>query len=143
MSRVLVDAGPLIALFDKSDAEHKRVLNWIMNFKGRMVTTWPVITETVHMLDFHRDAPIDFLNWVNAGGLEIHELNPFDLERITEIMETYRDLPSDLADTTLVFVAEETGIRKIATIDSDFYVYRTADGNYLENVLYGGGNVEC
>jgi hypothetical protein len=39
-------------------------------------------------------------------------------------MDKYADTPMDLADATLVALAEETGQRKIFSLDSDFHVYR-------------------
>jgi uncharacterized protein len=39
-------------------------------------------------------------------------------------MERYADCPMDLADATLVVLAEERGISRIFTLDSDFHIYR-------------------
>lgn len=135
MNQVLADAGPLIALFDRNDAWHLRVKAWLRDYRGKLITCWPVITEVVHMLDFHHQAPIDFLNWIKLGGVQIHNVQQTDLTDIIFFFEKYRDLPADLADTTLIWISQETGIRKILTIDSDFQVYRRKDGIYLENVL--------
>ncbi len=49
-------------------------------------------------------------------------------------MAQYADLPMDLGDASLVAVAEARGYRTIFTIDSDFYIYRLADGTVLEVV---------
>jgi len=38
----------------------------------------------------------------------------------------------DLADASLVAVAERLGIKRLFTLDSDFYIYRLADGSALE-----------
>ncbi len=135
MQRVLVDAGPLIALFDKSDRWHHRVLEYLKTYNGRLISTWPVLTEVTHMLDFNRNAQIDFLTWVNEGGIEIYTVEQWQLNRIIILMSKYADLPPDLADITLVVASESLGVRKIMTIDSDFQVYRTEKGKYLENVL--------
>ena len=43
-------------------------------------------------------------------------------------MDKYRDLPMDLADASLVAVAEERGLSRVFTLDSDFRVYRLARG---------------
>jgi predicted nucleic acid-binding protein len=39
-------------------------------------------------------------------------------------MTRYADLPMDLADATLVALAEERADRRVFTLDSDFQVYR-------------------
>jgi len=41
----------------------------------------------------------------------------------------------DLADSSLVVIAELTGINDIATIDSDYYIYRTNKKKALNNIL--------
>jgi len=135
MNQVLADAGPLIALFDRNDGWHLKVKAWLRDYKGKLITCWPVITEVVHMLDFHPQAPIDFLKWIRMGGIQIYGLQQTDLGEIIFFFEKYRDLPADLADTSLLWISHETGIRRILTIDSDFQVYKRKDGTYLENVL--------
>lgn len=136
MRRILVDTGPLIALFNKNDSYHDRVLTFLKKYTGRLITTWPVLTEVVYMLDFHPQVKIDFLSWVSEGGLEIFPIETWQINRIRLIMEKYHDLPADLADATLVVVSESINVREILTIDSVFQVYRTEDGKYLENVLF-------
>jgi predicted nucleic acid-binding protein len=76
------------------------------------------------MLDFNRNAQIDFLEWVNRGGVEIHPIGNTDFARIRELTKTYQDLPMDFADACLVFIAEKLKIYDIATIDRDFTIYR-------------------
>lgn len=41
----------------------------------------------------------------------------------------------DFGDASLVVASEIKGIKKIATIDSDFYIYRDIRKKYLENVF--------
>ncbi len=56
--------------------------------------------------------------------LMVYEIQESDSSRLFELMEQYRDRPMDLADATLVLVAEKTGDRQILTLDSDFLFYR-------------------
>ena len=62
----------------------------------------------------------------------MHELTPAETSRIAELMEQYRDLPMDLADASLVAVAESLDLRQVFTMDRQFYVYRMRDGGALE-----------
>lgn len=135
MKNTLIDAGPLIALFDKDDKFHESVKQFLSEFRGNLVTTWPVITETSHMLDFSVGVQIDFLKWIHRGAASIFNLEPEHLERLIELSGKYADLPMDLADGSLLLASEYTEIRTIVTIDSDYYVYRLKDGQYLENIL--------
>jgi uncharacterized protein len=132
----LIDAGPLIALFDNSDQYHKKVLSAMKGYHGRLITTWPVITEVSYMLDFSRETQIDFLDWIVAGGLDIHNTNQWQLRNIRDWFETYSDLPADLADCTLLEVAEIEKIESIMTLDRDFRVYKLSNGKHLKNLIF-------
>lgn len=135
MQSTLVDAGPLIALFDNSDQYHKRAVSFLKTSNESFITTWPVIAEVSHMLDFSTKTQINFLKWINRGGLQIFELEFYHLIRIIELSEKFNDVPMDLADASLIVTSEAKGISKIASVDSDFYVYRDIRNKYLMNVF--------
>ncbi len=135
MQSTLVDAGPLIALFDKSDGYHERAVSFLKGGQGSLITTWPVITEVSHMLDFSIKTQINFLKWINRGGLQIFELEFYHLIRIIELSEKFTDVPMDLADASLIVASEANDITNIASVDSDFYVYRDIRNKYLVNVF--------
>ena len=132
---VLVDAGPLIALFDKDDSYHKSVKKFISANNCKLVTTTAVITETSHMLDFNVQTQIDFLKWISNKGVVIYEIQQKDIRRIIDLSTKYSDIPMDFADATLVVAAEQTGIRKIISIDSDFEIYRLLGKEMIENIF--------
>lgn len=48
------------------------------------------------------------------------------------LINKYRDIPMDLADASLLAAAEGQRLQRIFTLDSDFYIYRLADGSALE-----------
>lgn len=135
MKRSLIDAGPMIALFDKDDQYHTKIMDLIESYQGELFTTWPVVTETVYMLDFNQAVQIDFLTWIKRGAVEIIDLNNSDLARIIELAKKYSDVPMDLADATLIVASEELNIKNIISIDSDFYIYRNIREEYLRNIF--------
>jgi len=61
MKKILIDSGPLIALFDASDKYHNKAVTFIKSNKYPLVTTIASITETLHLLNFNRNAQIDFI----------------------------------------------------------------------------------
>ena len=124
MKRILIDSGPLIALFDASDKHHARAINFIKNNESILITTIASITETLHLLNFNRNAQIDFLEWVNQRAVEIFSIENADFGRIKELTIKYSDLPMDFADACLVLLAEKLDINQIATIDRDFTIYK-------------------
>nr|WP_051036061.1 hypothetical protein [Stanieria cyanosphaera] len=47
-----------------------------------------------------------------------------DFTRIAELNAQYADLPGDFADLSLIAISERLNISAIATLDSDFDIYR-------------------
>lgn len=135
MRNTLIDAGPLIALFDASDQYHLKSVRFIQEYRGQLWTTWPVVIEVSHMLDFSTKAQTNFLEWIRRGGLNLYELDIDHLNRIIALSSKFDDVPIDLADATLVVASEKLAINEIATIDSDFYVYRDIRNRYLNNIF--------
>jgi len=131
---IAVDAGPLLAVFNRRDKHHVSTRQFFEHERRSLVTNVPVITETCQMLDFSPDAVRDFLAWVGVAFVIDRNL-PDDLTRIAEIVGKYADLPADFADASVVDMCERLGIELIATLDRDFEVYRKADGTALTNVL--------
>jgi predicted nucleic acid-binding protein len=136
MKKILIDSGPLIALFDSSDQFHSKTIEFIKNNKFQLITTIASITETLHLLDFNRNAQIDFLEWVSRGAVEIHNIENPDFQRLKELTHKYRDLPMDFADSCLVLLAEKLGLNTIATIDRDFSIYRISGRKKFKIILF-------
>ncbi len=132
---ILIDAGPLIALFDRDDTYHKDILAFLKEGRYQFVSTAAVLTEVMYMLDFNVEVQIHFLMWIMQKGVIIHELKQKDIARIIELTRKYCDRPMDFADATLVVAAEETGIRKIISIDADFDIYRLHGKIKIENIF--------
>ena len=137
MLNTLIDAGPLIALFDKDDQYYTKVKKHFQYLRGNLVTTWPVIAETAHMLDFNIRVQIDFMKWLERGSLEIFALKISNLHRIIELSEKYADVPMDLADASLMIASEQLGITQILSLDSDYHIYRNDKKIKLFNLLDG------
>ena len=135
MKNIIVDAGPLIALFDKDDKYHNSVLKFLKTFDGQLITSWPVITEVTHLLSFNVNVQIDFLEWLKREAVAIINLENIHLERIIQLSKKYSDVPMDLADSSLIVIAELTNITDIITIDSDYYIYKTKNKKSLNNIL--------
>jgi len=134
-NEVLVDAGPLIALFDRDDNYHQKIVDFIKDKGFKFVTTTAVITEVSHMLDFDLRAQLAFFEWVMREGVILHPIMQDDMTRIVELTQKYSDRPMDFVDATLVVAAEKRGIRQILSIDSDFDIYRLPGKAMIENLF--------
>lgn len=138
-SSVLVDAGPLIALIVRDDANHSRAVATLRTLeKAPLLTLWPCFTEAMYLLGREGGYPAQaqLLGLLKADAIRLwnpsmEQAPPLET-RIAELMETYRDVPCDFADATIVAVAEIENIRRIFTFDNHFYVYRLAEGKTLE-----------
>ncbi len=125
----LTDTGPLVALNNKKDTAHEICTFILPTLRAPMVTTWPCFTEAMYLLgrEIGYSAQEELWQWRLAGKLRIHELTSEEADRMQILMDQYRDAPMDLADASLVVVAETLSLRTVFTIDSHFYAYRTAD----------------
>jgi hypothetical protein len=132
---ILIDTGVLVALFDKSDSYHQAALAFIKNFKGQFISTTAVLTEVCYLLDFSVETQLNFLTWVRNGAVKLEPVLVDDLEKIITLTRKYADLPMDFADSTLVAIADRLNIQKIASIDSDFMIYRFKQKQMFINVF--------
>lgn len=133
MRNILLDAGPLVALFEPTDIHHERYRQIVLGADEssiRFLTTWPCIVEASYLLS----APFRFamLDFVRQGGTQVY---PFDVSHLDDMlswMQSYTErgkTEMDLADASLYWLATETGIDEIMTIDiRDFMRYRLPDG---------------
>ena len=137
----IVDAGPLIALFDKSDKYHQEVKARLETYRseehGRLITTWPIISETAYMLSdrVHLQAETDFFTWIIEGGVDIFDFDKDHLPQVIELQNKYSNIPMDFSDATLVIVAKELRVNRVFTINGDFLIYRTVDKKYFKSLL--------
>jgi predicted nucleic acid-binding protein len=122
---VLIDAGPLVALLDRSDNHHESIRKALATIEDPLVSVWPVLVEAMYLLAFSWQAQKALWEILETGAVALLPLHAEDLPHLKSLMEKYRDLPMDLADAALVRIAEREGIRRILTLDRrDFSVYQ-------------------
>ena len=138
VGRVLVDSGPLIALFNGADRWHTPVLTWLQAHpQARLISTWPVATEVCALLArrIAHGAALDFLRWVQRGALQLDQAVDASLGEMLTISERFADLPFDLADASIAEAAARLKLKHVLSIDADFDVYRDRAGKPLVNLL--------
>ena len=128
MRSILIDAGPLIALFAVDDKHHDHYDQLISEISAtglRVVTTWPCIVEASYLLGIPQR--FELLQWIELGGVVVYPFSPHHLADMAAWMKTYsadNKREMDLADATLVAIAEARHLRRIFTLDEDFTIYR-------------------
>ena len=134
-SVVVVDAGPLLALFDIRDQHHNQALRYLKKARARLITTLAVVTEAMHLFGPLPTPKKNLLNWINARAITLVAPNEEDFKRVIELIDKYADLPMDFADGLTVAICERLDIPHIATFDSDFDIYRFKGRRRFINVL--------
>lgn len=132
MRRVLLDTGPWLALFHGADRQHARTVDWLRREGGgiRLVSTWPVLTEVAFFLRAQTKQRV--LEWIGRGAVDLVDLDERDRRVMHASIGRYADQRPDLADASLLAIAERLGIGEVATFDrKDFSVYRIGRGDTL------------
>ena len=135
---IIADTGFWLALANKKDDHHPRAARVLGGLKEGLITTWPVLSETCHLMVSRLgvDCELRFLRSLAAGATVVFDLTAGHLPRIESLMRDYADLPMDLADASLVILAEETGSGRILTTDRrDFRTYRWKSRKPFKNLL--------
>lgn len=127
---ILVDTGPLVALFDPQEKEHSRCRQVLRELTEPLATSLATLTEAFHILSPDSIGADRLREFVLQDGLQVLPLERTALERAFELMEQYRDHPMDLADASLIALAEAIPTRKVFTLDrNDFSTYRLRRGH--------------
>lgn len=133
MKRALIDTGPMIALFDAGDVAHRYYVELLAQ-RWRLMTTWPCVVEVTHFLG----APSvqRYLRWISEGAVTVVPFDVSILPELAELMARYSAPPRtemDLADASLVWLAQDTHTLDVMTMDvRDFSRFRLPDGRAFE-----------
>jgi len=127
---ILVDTGPLVALFDRRDAHHARCVETLKSAREPLCTTVAVLTEAFHLLEPRSIGSDRLREFIAKRALSVWFFEHGTLLRAFELMELHADRPMDLAAASLVVAAEALETRKIFAIDrNDFATYRVRRGH--------------
>ena len=132
----LCDASPLIALINQGDNNHQRCVDILPSLSAPLITSCACFTEAMYLLGRYGSwlAQQELWGYVSDEILVISHHTSDELTRMETLMEQYRDVPMDLADASLVAIAEVLNQRQIFTLDRDFYIYRFCGNQSFEVV---------
>jgi predicted nucleic acid-binding protein len=130
----LVDAGPLVALIDAGEPDHELCVSTLRSIQLPLLTTWSTFTEAMYLVGRAGGWTAQRALWqlVLNKDLAIAELPAKSIARTAKLMERYADRPMDLADATLVTLAEERNLKRVFTLDADFAIYRPHGRGHFE-----------
>jgi len=125
---LIVDAGFLVGLFDESDRLHRRCRAFLRAYDGRLLSTQAALAQTLALLS--RDQQLRCLAWLGKavqGGLLEIDPGPIDFHALENLARLGSDRPIDLAEATLVLLAERTGMNEILAADRRDFDAATGD----------------
>jgi uncharacterized protein len=135
---IIADTGFFLALANPGDRYYKKAATVLAGIQEPLITTWPVMTETCHLL-LHRvssRSQLVFMEGFLKGAFRVFTFPEEAYSRLLSLMQKYQDLPMDLADASLVVLAEHLNHGKILSTDTrDFRTYRWKNHTPFENLL--------
>jgi len=130
-----IDAGPLVAYYNRGDKWHAMAQRFFESFKGRLITSESVVTEVMWLLAEDWRVQNELLEDLQKELYQIIPLTLPDLKAIASLNKKYRNVPGDFADLSIVALSERLEVRDVVSLDADFDIYR-AYGNKTFNQLF-------
>jgi predicted nucleic acid-binding protein len=126
---LFVDSSVWFATLVARDAGHGRAKAIMREASLRVITDY-VLVETWLLLNsrYRREAGERFWADVRRGAARVEFVSPADMERAWAIGEAFQDQNFSIVDRTSFAVMERLGIRRVASFDDDFAVYRYGRG---------------
>src|SRR3990172_3592459 len=126
---LFVDTSVWYAAADAGDVGNGRARE-VLSRGDRLVTTDHVLVETWLLLRHrvHRQAAERFWEGLRAGVAAVESVTSADLEGAWAIGEAFSDQEFSIVDRTSFAVMERRGIRRAASFDHDFSIYRFGRG---------------
>ena len=122
--RAIVDTGPLVAFFDRSERHHLWTAERVEELDAPLLVCEPVLTEATYLLARFPLAQDALFGLLRNGALVVGFRMEEHIPALHRLLRKYRDTPMSLADACVVRMAEIHENHSVLTLDSDFTVYR-------------------
>ena len=129
---MLCDTGFMVAIIGTRDNNHRRAVDALSTIRFPVITTWPCLTEAMHLVG--SAGQVKLIQQIRAGAYTLQTMTLEDALRACDLMLQYVDAPMDFADASLVVAAEKAGVDRILTFDRHFHAYQIK-GNIPFEVL--------
>jgi predicted nucleic acid-binding protein len=124
MTAAIVDTGPLVAFFDRSERHHRWSAARIDELELPLLVCEPVLAEAMYLLAPFSEAQDTMLKLIESGALKIAFRIDEHVAALQKLLRKYRDTPISLADACIVRMSEIHDRHAVLTLDSDFVIYR-------------------
>ena len=120
----IVDTGPLVAFFDRSERHHAWAIETIEELEPPLLVCEPVLAEASYLLGQYPKAQDAIFQLLQNGAVRVAFHIDEHLSELRKLLQKYRDTPMSLADACVVRMAEVFPRHAILTLDADFSMYR-------------------
>jgi predicted nucleic acid-binding protein len=122
--QAIVDTGPLVAFFDRSERFHLWVAARVEELDAPLLVCEPVLTKATYLLARFPRAQDALFALLQNGAVVVAFRLEEHIAALHRLLRKYRDTPMSLADACVVRMAEIHENHSVLTLDSDFTVYR-------------------
>lgn len=128
---ILLDTGPLVALLDRRDADHKWSDDQMGRLRGALWTCGAVLAETMFLLKSCPSATEHLRSLITKQLIRPADEDAALWARALTLMKRYKNVPMSFADACLVAISETHANSRIFTLDRDFLIYRRNERELL------------
>ena len=124
MGKIIIDAGPLVALLNSNDQFHPWAGKTVVRFEPPLITCDAVLSETCHLLEKRPLGLVKLRRMVDEKIINSSFISHAELPALFALMARYHDVPMSYADACLVSMVEQNPDSSLLTTDRDFKIYR-------------------
>ena len=121
---VIADTGPLVALFDRSDAFHQWAKDCLGRIEDPLLISEAILGEVFFLLAPLRKSRAAFEEFWMEGGLRVAFDAQAHMQSLVGMLRKYADIPMSLADATVVRMCELNRQAFVWTLDSHFLILK-------------------
>ena len=121
---VIVDAGPIVAWLNRSDAHHAWARSHFERLRPPLLTCEAALAEAAFLVEYAGGDPAVVASLTAKGVFRPVPVLAEDAALVAQLMRRYRSVPMSLADACLVRLSEIASNALVFTLDSDFRIYR-------------------
>ena len=121
---VIIDTGPLIAIIDPRDAQHRWTIDQLKVLEPPFLTCEAVVSESLFLLSSARQGVPTLLNMMQEDLIRLAFNLDEHLAAVTRLITKYHGVPMSLADACLVRLSEVHKDCRVLTLDKHFKHYR-------------------
>lgn len=113
----VVDTGPLYAVLDRSDADHRRCLEVLERAELQLVIPALVVAEVAYLAGTRLGAKVESRFVAGLADLDVVAPDSKDWPRIGELVRRYESFPLGTVDASVLVLAEKLKAKVVVTLD--------------------------